>query len=124
MRFNGIEVGSVESWVYPFYLLKTWEETYKHHVQPITGYQHWKKSNVPTTILPLKHHKPLGRPRNKRTRALKENDDNDKDSKLSQSSRSVVCGICGNADNNDKDSKFLKRQNVSFSRWRSARDDW
>ena len=102
MRFNGMEVGSVELWVHPCYLLKTWEETYKHHVQPIRGNQHWKKSNVPTTILPPKHHKPLGRPRKKRIRAFTENDDTDKDSKLSQSSRSVICGICGNAGHNKK----------------------
>lgn len=102
MRLNGMQIGSVESWVHPCYLLKTWEETYKHHIQPINGYEHWYKSQVPTTILPPKHHKPLGRPRKKRTRAFTENDNSDKTSNLSQSSKSVVCGICGNAGHNKK----------------------
>lgn len=53
-------------------------------------------------ILPPRHHKPLGRPRKKRTRAFTENDNNDKDSKLSQCNRSVVCGIRGNAGHNKK----------------------
>lgn len=32
MRYNGMQVGSVELWVHPCYLFKTLEETYKHTV--------------------------------------------------------------------------------------------
>ncbi|CAI9303348.1 unnamed protein product [Lactuca saligna] len=65
MRKNNKDVGLPESWVHPIYWLKTWKEMYSFKIKPINGRRMWEKYPFPTTLLPPKHHVPIGRPKKK-----------------------------------------------------------
>ncbi|CAI9293426.1 unnamed protein product [Lactuca saligna] len=69
MRKNNKDVGLLESWVHPTYRLKTWKEMYSFKIEPINGRRMWEKYPFPTTLLPLKHYVPIGRPKKKRKKS-------------------------------------------------------
>ncbi|GJY14851.1 hypothetical protein Tco_0385273 [Tanacetum coccineum] len=66
---NGIDTGIPESYCLPVHWLTTWKEMYKFKINPVNGPQGWKKSDVPTTIIPLKPHPQIGRPPKKRKKS-------------------------------------------------------
>lgn len=55
-----------EHWVHRTYWLETWKNMYSFTIQPINGRNMWEKSTCPTTLLPPKHHVPIGRPKKKK----------------------------------------------------------
>ncbi|CAI9280790.1 unnamed protein product [Lactuca saligna] len=69
---NGSECGDPEAWVSKCYWLSTWNAMYQHTIDPINGRSMWPRSDCPTTLLPPKHHKQVGRPKKKRKRAVDE----------------------------------------------------
>ncbi|GJU05544.1 hypothetical protein Tco_1121974 [Tanacetum coccineum] len=69
---NGIDTGIPESYCLPVHWLTTWKEMYKFKINPVNGPQGWKKSDVPTTIIPPKPHPQIGRPPKKRKKSAAE----------------------------------------------------
>ncbi|GKA73974.1 hypothetical protein Tco_0780276 [Tanacetum coccineum] len=63
MALNGIQVALPEEWVDKCYWLATWKHAYSYTLGCLNGKVMWKKSQIPTTLTPLKHHNPVGRPR-------------------------------------------------------------
>ncbi|GKD74802.1 hypothetical protein Tco_1333084, partial [Tanacetum coccineum] len=57
---NGIDTEIPESYCLPVHWLTTWKEMYKFKINPVNGPQGWKKSDVPTTIIPPKPHPQIG----------------------------------------------------------------
>ncbi|GJX82998.1 crooked neck-like protein 1 [Tanacetum coccineum] len=74
MALNDRATPPPKTWVNLCYWLSTWKETYSHKIQPIFRTKYWEKSTCPTTLLPLKHHVQVGRPKKKRKR-LKHEDE-------------------------------------------------
>ncbi|KAI3794251.1 hypothetical protein L1987_36880 [Smallanthus sonchifolius] len=72
MANNGQAVGIPETWVASCYWLDTWKRVYMNKIDPINGRQLWPKSPCPTTLLPPKHHTPIGRPKKKRKKSSDE----------------------------------------------------
>ncbi|GKB28405.1 hypothetical protein Tco_0867806 [Tanacetum coccineum] len=62
----------IGSELYKFHWLTTWKEMYKFKINPVNGPQGWKKSDVPTTIIPPKPHPQIGRPPKKRKKSAAE----------------------------------------------------
>ncbi|GKF81959.1 hypothetical protein Tco_0243615, partial [Tanacetum coccineum] len=55
---NGIaDTGIPESYCLLVHWLTTWKEMYKFKINPVNGPQGWKKSDVPTPIIPPKKRK-------------------------------------------------------------------
>ncbi|KAL4573287.1 hypothetical protein LXL04_020087 [Taraxacum kok-saghyz] len=69
---NGSDCGDPEDWVHKCYWLSTWNAMYQYTIDPINGKNMWPRSSCPTTLLPPKHHKQVGRPKKKRKRAVDE----------------------------------------------------
>ncbi|XP_076959322.1 uncharacterized protein LOC143635351 [Bidens hawaiensis] len=63
---NNIDVGSPESWVSEVYLLETWKKVYENTIDPINGWEMWTPFECPTTLVPPKHNKQIGRPKKQR----------------------------------------------------------
>ncbi|GKB46913.1 mutator type transposase [Tanacetum coccineum] len=63
MALNGIQVGIPEEWVHKCYWLATWKHAYTYTLGCLNGKVIWKKSQIPTTLTPPKHHTTVGRPR-------------------------------------------------------------
>ncbi|CAI9261781.1 unnamed protein product [Lactuca saligna] len=83
-----------EDWVNRTYWLETWKNMYSFTIQPINGRNMWEKSTCPTTLLPPKHHVPIGRPKKKRRRSAMEVEDLVKGNQLSRAQKSVTCSKC------------------------------
>ncbi|CAI9300523.1 unnamed protein product [Lactuca saligna] len=83
-----------EHWVNRTYWLETWKNMYSFTIQPINGRNMWEKSTCPTTLLPSKHHVPIGRPKKKRRRSAMEVEDLVKGNQLSRAQKSVTCSKC------------------------------
>nr|KAJ0209523.1 hypothetical protein LSAT_V11C400203970 [Lactuca sativa] len=62
------ECGDPEAWMSKCYWLSTWNAIYQHTIDPINKRSMWPRSDCPTTLLPPKHHKQVGRPKKKRKR--------------------------------------------------------
>ncbi|GJY97936.1 mutator type transposase [Tanacetum coccineum] len=69
MASNGTDTGIPESYYNPCHWLSTWKKMYRFKINPINGPQAWKKSDVPTTIIPPKPHLQIGRPPKKRKKS-------------------------------------------------------
>ncbi|GJW50202.1 hypothetical protein Tco_0091553 [Tanacetum coccineum] len=68
------------------------KEMYKFKINPVNGPQGWKKSDVPTTIIPPKPHPQIGRPPKKRKKSAAElADEMMKSKKLTKTGKSVTC---------------------------------
>lgn len=106
MRKNNKDVGLPESWVHPTYWLKTWKEMYSFKIEPINGRRMWEKYPCPTTLLPPKHHVPIGRPKKKRKKSDVE--DLVKGNSASRKNKSVTCSKCKNIGHNARSCKGQK----------------
>ncbi|XP_071728301.1 uncharacterized protein [Rutidosis leptorrhynchoides] len=51
-RVNDETVGPLESWVHRVHWLDTWKNTYNYKINPVNGIDMWRKSDVPTKLLP------------------------------------------------------------------------
>lgn len=102
MALNGQEGGVPESYVHSVYRLDTWKKVYAFKINPINGRSMWPKSDVPTTLLPPKHHTPIGRPRKMRKRAYDENDSMVAGGKLSRRMKTVTCAKCKGVGHNSR----------------------
>ncbi|GJW80049.1 hypothetical protein Tco_0144024 [Tanacetum coccineum] len=69
MASNGTNTGIPESYCNPCHWLSTWKKMYRFNINPVNGPQAWKKSDVPTTIIPPKPHLQIGRPPKKRKKS-------------------------------------------------------
>ena len=107
MELNGQKVGSPEQLVHPTYWLQTWKEMYKVKIDPINGRGMWPISQCPTTLLPPKHHKQVGRPKKKRRKTKDElaarSSNNGK--KLTKKWMTVTCSKCKNRGHNARSCK-------------------
>ncbi|GJT78034.1 mutator type transposase [Tanacetum coccineum] len=72
MASNGTNTGIPESYCNPCHWLSTWKKMYRFNINPVNGPQAWKKSDVPTTIIPPKPHLQIGRPPKKRKKSAAE----------------------------------------------------
>ncbi|GJT57276.1 mutator type transposase [Tanacetum coccineum] len=72
MASNGTDTGIPESYCNPCHWLLTWKEMNMFKINPVNGPQAWKKSDVPTTIIPPKPHLQIGRPPKKRKKSAAE----------------------------------------------------
>ncbi|GKB37373.1 mutator type transposase [Tanacetum coccineum] len=72
MASNGTDTGIPESYCNPCHWLSTWKKMYRFNINPVNGPQAWKKSDVPTTIIPPKPHLQIGRPPKKRKKSAAE----------------------------------------------------
>ncbi|KAD2393312.1 hypothetical protein E3N88_40289 [Mikania micrantha] len=103
MAVNGIEVGIPESWVSKVYWLDTWKKVYQSTVNPINGKDLWIPSTCPTTLLPPKHHKQIGRPKKKRKKAVDElNQGVSKNGKMVRAGNTITCTLCKDIGHNKR----------------------
>ncbi|XP_052621581.1 uncharacterized protein LOC128127196 [Lactuca sativa] len=79
----------LKHWVHRTYWIETWKNMYSFTIQPINGRNMWEKSTCLTTLLPPKHHVPIGRPKKKRRRSAMEVEDLGQKADGSQTSRNV-----------------------------------
>ncbi|GKA77699.1 mutator type transposase [Tanacetum coccineum] len=106
---NGIDTGIPESYCLPVHWLTTWKEMYKFKINPVNGPQGWKKSDVPTTIIPPKPHPQIGRPPKKRKKSAAElADEMMKSKKLTKTGKSVTCKSCKQVGHNSRGCKSKK----------------
>ncbi|GKC31637.1 mutator type transposase, partial [Tanacetum coccineum] len=106
---NGIDTGIPESYCLPVHWLTTWKEMYKFKINPVNGPQGWKKSDVPTTIIPPKPHPQIGRPPKKRKKSAAElADEMMKSKKLTKIGKSVTCKSCKQVGHNSRGCKSKK----------------
>ncbi|KAI3509052.1 hypothetical protein L1887_24076 [Cichorium endivia] len=105
MRKNKQDTGLPETWVHPTYWLKTWKDMYSFKIEPINGRRMWQKYACPTTLLPPKHHVPIGRPKKKRTKSALELEDMTKGSRASRKEKSVTCSACKKVGHNKRSCK-------------------
>ncbi|GJV18287.1 mutator type transposase [Tanacetum coccineum] len=109
IRQNGIDTGIPESYCLPVHWLTTWKEMYKFKINPVNGPQGWKKSDVPTTIIPPKPHPQIGRPPKKRKKSAAElADEMMKSKKLTKTGKSVTCKSCKQVGHNSRGCKSKK----------------
>ncbi|GJV21255.1 hypothetical protein Tco_1370275 [Tanacetum coccineum] len=95
--------------VLPVHWLTTWKEMYKFKINPVNGPQGWKKSDVPTTIIPPKPHPQIGRPPKKRKKSAAElADEMMKSKKLTKTGKSVTCKSCKQVGHNSRGCKSKK----------------
>nr|KAJ0187725.1 hypothetical protein LSAT_V11C900464420 [Lactuca sativa] len=90
---NGSECGDPKAWVKKCYWLSIWNAMYQHTIDPINGRSIWPRSDCPTTLLPPKHHKHVGRPEKKRKREANEPSQS---TSLSRKYLTVTCNKCHN----------------------------
>ncbi|CAI9286511.1 unnamed protein product [Lactuca saligna] len=76
----------------------------------------WEKSTCPTTLLPPKHHVPIGRPKKKRRRSAMEVEDLVKGNQLSRAQKSVTCSKCNKSGHNARTCKGQKAGGSQTSR--------
>ncbi|GKB99806.1 mutator type transposase [Tanacetum coccineum] len=107
---NGIDTGIPESYCLPVHWLTTWKEDLnKFKINPVNGPQGWKKSDVPTTIIPPKPHPQIGRPPKKRKKSAAElADEMMKSKKLTKTGKSVTCKSCKQVGHNSRGCKSKK----------------
>ncbi|CAI9292371.1 unnamed protein product [Lactuca saligna] len=105
-----------EHWVHRTYWLETWKNMYSFTIHPINGRNMWEKSTCPTTLLPPKHHVPIGRPKKKRRRSAMEVEDLVKGNQLSRAQKSVTCSKCNKSGHNARTCKGQKAGGSQSSR--------
>ncbi|XP_022023764.1 uncharacterized protein LOC110924027 [Helianthus annuus] len=106
MAAHGIEVDVPEKWVSQVYWLQTWKQVYAHTMDPINGRNMWLPSACPTTLVPPKHHKQVGRPRKKRKKSAEElTEQASKQGKLYRIGQTVKCTKCGRKGHNQRSCK-------------------
>ncbi|GKC71898.1 mutator type transposase [Tanacetum coccineum] len=105
MALNGIQVGIPEEWVHKCYWLATWKHAYTYTLGCLNGKVMWKKSQIPTTLTPPKHHTPVGRPRKIRRKTKEGNTQMVKDGKMSRAYKTVTCTKFGNRGHNSRSCK-------------------
>ncbi|GKB25100.1 mutator type transposase, partial [Tanacetum coccineum] len=108
MALNGIQVGIPEEWVHKCYWLTTWKHAYTYTLGCLNRKVMWKKSQIPTTLTPPKHHTPVGRPRKIRRKTKEENTQMVKDGKMSRAYKTVTCTKFGNHGHNSRSCKGQK----------------
>ncbi|XP_021986212.1 uncharacterized protein LOC110883463 [Helianthus annuus] len=94
-----------ETFVHPVYTMDRWKQVYKYKVYPINGRTLWPKSNVPTTLTPPNHHKPIGRPKKARKRSALELEESTKDGRLTKKGTTKNCLKCGKTGHNRRTCK-------------------
>ncbi|KAK9078780.1 hypothetical protein SSX86_002838 [Deinandra increscens subsp. villosa] len=99
-----LEVGIPETWVSEVYWLDTWKKVYAHTIDPINGRDMWPQSACPTTLVPPKHHKQVGRPKKARKKS-KDEQVVEKNGKMSRRGNSVRCTNCNNRGHNKRSCK-------------------
>lgn len=97
-----------ETWVHQVYHLRTWKDVYEYKLFPINGRPMWPKCNVPTTLTPPVHHKPVGRPKKKRKKSSVELEDGTKVGRLTKKNVTVTCAKCGEKGHNSRTCKGQK----------------
>lgn len=100
---NGQNVGIPEDWVNPVYRLDTWKSVYSFKVNPVNGMGMWVKTDVPTRLLPPKHHNQVGRPKKKRRKGADEQGPSQNNKRGRNYSNK--CKRCGNYGHNKRTCK-------------------
>ncbi|KAK1432137.1 hypothetical protein QVD17_09029 [Tagetes erecta] len=72
MSENNIPAGIPEASVSEVYWLDTWKKAYLNVIEPVTSSDLWTPIAWPTTLIPPKHHKPIGRLRKMRKKSVEE----------------------------------------------------
>ncbi|GKD88792.1 ribonuclease H-like domain-containing protein, partial [Tanacetum coccineum] len=108
MALNGIQVALPEEWIDKCYWLATWKHAYSYTLGCLNGKVMWKKSQIPTTLTPPKHHTLVGRPRKNGRKTKEEKAQIVKDGKLSRDYKTVTCNKCGNLGHNSRSCKGQK----------------
>ncbi|XP_076895274.1 uncharacterized protein LOC143547839 [Bidens hawaiensis] len=119
MAINNMNVGIPEQWVSKAYWVDTWKRLYDKQIMPIPSEDYWMPSRVPTTLIPPKHHKQIGRPKkkmnkswnertkraaeDKRTKRVEEVEKVfSKRGRMTRKGGTVKCGNCGGFGHNRK----------------------
>ncbi|GJZ91172.1 mutator type transposase [Tanacetum coccineum] len=106
--YNGIDTGIPRVLLSSFHWLTTGKDV-KFKINPVNGPQGWKKSDVPTTIIPPKPHPQIGRPPKKRKKSAAElADEMMKSKKLTKTGKSVTCKSCKQVGHNSRGCKSKK----------------
>ncbi|GJU97542.1 mutator type transposase [Tanacetum coccineum] len=106
---NGIDTEIPESYCLPVHWLTTWKEMYKFKINPVNRPHGWKKSDVPTTIIPPKPNPQIGKPPKKRKKSAAElADEMMKSKKLTKTGKSVTCKLCKQVGHNSRGCKSKK----------------
>ncbi|XP_071708993.1 uncharacterized protein [Rutidosis leptorrhynchoides] len=93
-RVNDETVGPLESWVHRVHWLDTWKNTYNYKINPVNGIDMWRKSDVPTKLLPSIKEATTGRPKKNRKKGVDEKVDLIGKTKLSKKGTINRCGNC------------------------------
>ncbi|XP_071699627.1 uncharacterized protein [Rutidosis leptorrhynchoides] len=93
-RVNDETVGPLESWVHRVHWLDTWKNTYNYKINPVNGIDMWRKSDVPTKLLPPIKEATTGRPKKNRKKGVDEKVDLVGKTKLSKKGTINRCGNC------------------------------
>ncbi|XP_021985304.1 uncharacterized protein LOC110881320 [Helianthus annuus] len=102
---TGGRVGALESWVHPVYTMDRWKWVYSFKVNPINGRTLWVKIQLPTTIVPPKHHTQVGRPKKLRKRSAIELEELTQSGRLSKKHTKAACTKCKNTEHNSRTCK-------------------
>ncbi|GKC82521.1 mutator type transposase [Tanacetum coccineum] len=96
--------------VFQFIGLTTWKEDLnKFKINPVNRPHGWKKSDVPTTIIPPKPNPQIGKPPKKRKKSAAElADEMMKSKKLTKTGKSVTCKLCKQVGHNSRGCKSKK----------------
>ncbi|XP_022031576.1 uncharacterized protein LOC110932556 [Helianthus annuus] len=110
MAQYGMNPGPPETWVSEVYWMDTWKKVYKNTINPINGVNLWTPSQVPTTMIPPKHHSQIGRPSKKRKKSANEEIVPVKHGKMSQRGNTVTCNKCNAKGHNRRSCKEVVPQ--------------
>ncbi|GKE82491.1 hypothetical protein Tco_1552491 [Tanacetum coccineum] len=109
MTSNGTDTRIPESYCNPCHWLSTWKEMYRFKINPVNGPHAWKKSDVPTTIIPPKPHPHIDIPPKKRKKSAAEfADEIIKSNKMTRSGKSVTCSLYKQVGHNQRGFKSKK----------------
>ncbi|XP_022032469.1 uncharacterized protein LOC110933562 [Helianthus annuus] len=114
MARNDIRIGVPKELV-EVYWLSTWKKVYENVINPIPGPENWIPSQCPTTLLPPKHHKQVGRPQKKRKKSVGEVEVEayfDSEGKMTRKGNTTKCSKCGNLGHNSRTCKEQGGENV------------
>ncbi|KAI3731259.1 hypothetical protein L1987_62447 [Smallanthus sonchifolius] len=109
MAMHGSDEGIPEKWVHEAYWLDTWKKVYAHTLDPINSKDLWTPSKCPTTLIPPKHHKQVGRPKKKRKKSADEvsqlTQTMSSSGKMPRKGNTVTCDKCKQKGHNQRTCK-------------------
>ncbi|XP_021994351.1 uncharacterized protein LOC110890999 [Helianthus annuus] len=118
---TGGRVGTLESWVHPVYTMDRWKLVYSFKVNPINGRTLWAKIQLPTTIVPPKHHTQVGRPKKLRKRSAIELEELTQSGRLSKKQTKAACTKCKNTGHNSRTCKGQAEAGTSATAGKSGK---